>query len=65
MNYTIKNTHISQIKPGDTIISKDGIMRTISKSNLSRDLFMHHKINGDSYKLGYEPVQKVIFNKPN
>jgi hypothetical protein len=61
MNHTIKLTHISQIRQGDTIISKDGMMTTISNTNLSYDPFLGHRINGDCYKLGYELVQKVIF----
>lgn len=63
MNYTIKNTHISQIRVGDTIISKDGFMRTICKSNLGGDDFIGKTINGDSYKMGTELVEKVLFVK--
>jgi hypothetical protein len=63
MNYTIQNTHISQINVGDTIISKDGFMRTICKSNLGGDSFIGKTINGDSYRSGNELVQKVIFLK--
>ena len=62
MNYTIKETHISQIRIGDTIISKDGHMRTICKSNLGGDNFIGKTINGDSYKMGKELVKKVTFN---
>ena len=62
MDYNIQNVHISTINVGDTIISKDGHMRTICKNNLSQG-FMRHVINGDSYKLGTELVQKVIFKK--
>ena len=61
MNYNIQDTHISQITIGDTIISKDGFMRTICKSNLGGDSFMGKTINGDSYKSGHELVKKVIF----
>ena len=63
MNYTIDNVHISQISVGDTIISKDGHMRTICKNNLGGDSFMGKTINGDSYKSGHELVPKVIFIK--
>ena len=62
MDYNIQNVHISTISVGDTIISKDGHMTTICKNNLSHG-FMGHVINGDSYKLGTELVQKVIFKK--
>ena len=61
MNYNVIPTHISQIKIGDTIISKDGYMRTICKSNLGGDSFMGKTINGDSYKSGHELVKKVTF----
>jgi hypothetical protein len=61
MNYNIQHTHISQITSGDTIISKDGFMRTISKSNLGSDSLLGKTIHGDSYMSGKELVQKVIF----
>ena len=61
MNYNIQNVHISTISVGDTIISKDGFMRTICKSNLGGDSFIGKTINGDSYKSGNELVQKVLF----
>jgi hypothetical protein len=63
MNYNIQHTHISQIRVGDTIISKDGFMRTICKSNLGGDDFIGKTINGDSYKMGTELVEKVLFVK--
>ena len=61
MEYTTQNVHISTISVGDTIISKDGFMRTICKSNLGGDSFMGKTINGDSYKSGHELVKKVKF----
>lgn len=61
MNYNIEEVHISTISVGDTIISKDGFMRTICKSNLGGDSFLGKTINGDSYKSGNELVKKVIF----
>ena len=61
MNYTVNEVHISTITVGDTIISKDGFMRTICKNNLGKGL-CGHTINGDSYKMGYEPVKKVVVN---
>ena len=64
MNYNIKEVHISTINVGDTIISKDGFMRTICKNNLGGDSFMGKTINGDSYKSGHKLVKKVIFIKP-
>ena len=61
MNYNIEEVHISTISVGDTIISKDGFMRTICKSNLGGDSFLGKTINGDSYKSGNELVKKVKF----
>ena len=61
MNYNIQHVHISTITSGDTIISKDGFMRTISKSNLGGDSLLGKTIHGDSYMSGHELVQKVIF----
>lgn len=64
MNYTVNEVHISTIKSGDTIISKDGFMRTICKSNLGYDSLWGKTIHGDSYKAGHELVKKVVFVKP-
>jgi hypothetical protein len=61
MNYSIQNIHISNIQVGDTIISKDGHMRTICKNNLGGDNFIGKTINGDSYRSGHQLVKKVIF----
>jgi hypothetical protein len=61
MNYSVNNVHISNIQVGDTIISKDGHMRTICKNNLGYDSLLGKSINGDSYKSGHELVKKVTF----
>ena len=60
MNYTTEKTHISLLQKGDTIM-RDGVMHTLSSANLKRNPFMGPTIYGDSYKLGREPVIKVIF----
>jgi len=62
MNYTIKSMHISMIRPGDTVIH-DGVMKTVSGQNIKHDSVMGRTIFGDSYKLGRELVQVVIFKK--
>lgn len=62
MNYTVNEVHISTINAGDTIISKDGYMRTICQNNLGGDSFIGRTIHGDSYKSGHELVKKVVFN---
>jgi hypothetical protein len=64
-NYDIHEVHISTIKAGDTIISKDGYMRTINQNNLGGDSFIGRTINGDSYKCGHELVKKVVFKLLN
>lgn len=56
----IVEVHISTIKIGDTIISNDGIERTIGKGNIKRDDFIGITIFGDSYNLGYKLVKKVV-----
>lgn len=63
MNYTIKSMDISMIRPGDTIMH-NGVMRTVSKSNIKVDSVMGKIIFGDSYHLGLKLVKVVIFNKP-
>lgn len=60
MNYTIQKVNINTIVCGDTIIH-EGKMRTVGKSNITNSTFMGKAIFGDSYKLGYKPVEKVIF----
>lgn len=47
--------HISAIKPGDTVLH-NGLVCTITASNLSRGDFMGALLFGDSYSLGNKPV---------
>lgn len=60
--HTIKSMHISSIRSGDTIIH-DGVMKTVSGTDIKRDSFMGTTIFGDSYKLGHALVRVVVFNK--
>lgn len=60
MNYDIELVHKGDIKVGDVIICEDGIMRTVSRNNITRDSFMGLCIFGSSYKLGYQKIKKVI-----
>lgn len=60
MKYEIKPTHISEIKVGNTIKCRDGVIRTICPKNIHHDRLMGTTIFGDSYNLGYIPVDKVI-----
>ena len=52
--------HVSLVKPGDTVMYR-GQMRTVSKSNMSHDPFMGHKLFGDNFMCGLEPVSLVVF----
>lgn len=58
MKYEIKPTHISEIKQGDTVMI-DGEMRTVGRDNIKSG-FMGLTLFGDSYRLGSQPVQKVV-----
>lgn len=60
--YEIRNVHKDTIKVGDTILCSDGIMRTISRNNITSG-FCGTCIFGDSYRLGQKPVTKVIIKR--
>lgn len=63
LNDAIKNAvnvHISEIRPGDTILHTDGVVRTVCRKNITRDSFMGISLFGDSYRLGTLPVKKLI-----
>lgn len=60
LNREIKEVHISTISPGDTILDKDGIFRTICANNIKRSGFMGTTLFGDSYRLGTQRVKKVL-----
>jgi hypothetical protein len=59
-NYIIKNTHISDIKAGDTI-RHNGEMRTVSGTDIKGDAFIGKTLFGDSYNLGVKQVEMVVF----
>jgi len=59
-NFIIEDTHISQIRVGDTV-EHNGEIKTISGTNIKRCSFMGTSIFGDSYRIGRIPVKKVIF----
>lgn len=58
-----KPTHITHILPGD-IILHDNKEQTVCHKDIKRDSFMGVTIFGDSYKLGYKPVLKRMYQKP-
>lgn len=62
MEYQIKETHITDIKVGDTILH-NGKIQTVSGNNLKQSDGMGITLFGDSYVLGYKPVQKVLIKQ--
>ena len=60
MEYTIKPTHISDIKAGDTILH-NGEVKTVSGNNIKCSSFIGKTLFGDSYNLGYKQVEMVTF----
>lgn len=57
------NVHISEIRPGDTVIHTDGRIRTVCKSDIHRSQFMGISLFGDTYRLGTIPVKKLIITR--
>lgn len=57
---TTKQVHISTIVNGDTIICRDGLIRTVGRNNIKRDSFMGLTLFGDSYNLGTILVDKIL-----
>ena len=55
-----KKVHISEIKAGDTIVCRDGKIRTVCQNNIKKS-FIGTTLFGDSYNCGYILVEKVIF----
>lgn len=60
MEYTIKPTHISDIKAGDTILH-NGEVKTVSGNNIKGNPFIGKTLFGDSYNLGYKKVEVIAF----
>lgn len=61
-SYQVEKVHISQIKPGDTILHTDGLVRTVCRNNIHRDPFCGLSLFGDTYLLGIKPVIRFITN---
>jgi hypothetical protein len=56
-NYTTKDTHVSLIRVGDTVLY-NGQLKTVNQKYLNtRD----QTLFGDSFRCGTIPVKKVIF----
>lgn len=58
--YIIKEVHIDNIQPGDTVLHVDGEVRTVGRSNIGGDSFMGRTLFGDSYHSGHI-CKKVTF----
>lgn len=59
---SIIKKHISEIKPGDTILHNYE-MKTVSRVNLGRLEGIGLTLFGDSYMLGYKPVLLIEFTQ--
>lgn len=55
----IVDTHIDNIRSGDTVLHEDKIM-TVCADDIHIGGFMGTTLFGDSYKSGYQPVKKII-----
>jgi hypothetical protein len=64
MSAALKDTHISLIRPGDTVFH-DGKVRTVCRSDLKYDGFMGITLFGDCYRLGARPVQRLVLRRVN
>lgn len=60
MNYTLHPTHISLIRPGDTI-EVDGELFTVNSDDINSG-FMGLTLRGDSYRCGTVPVSRVVID---
>lgn len=61
--FKIEETHINNIQGGDTILLND-VITTVCNNNIKECKFMGKSIFGDTFKLGYKKVQRVIFFNP-
>jgi len=60
-NYRTEEVHISIINAGDTVLHGEDI-RTVCRGYICRCRLVGLMLFGDSYRSGYKPVTKVIFN---
>ena len=51
--------NINTIKPGDTV-RYNGDLRTVCRGDIKRDSFMGITLFGDCFRLGNQPVERVI-----
>lgn len=62
MIYDIVETHVSDIKHGDTII-ENGELVTVSRNYIKRDPLLGTTISGNSYHGGRKPVLKAVIKR--
>ena len=62
MAFKTENVHISSINVGDVVMF-EGKTKTVCCDDIRRDPFMGLTLFGDSYRLGYKPVKKVIIQR--
>jgi len=55
-------THIKNIKPGDTILFNN-VPTTVTEKNIKYDKFIGKTLFGDSYNLGTKLVIKITSDK--
>nr|DAV45517.1 MAG TPA: hypothetical protein [Caudoviricetes sp.] len=55
----IEEVNKTAINVGDTILSDNGITKTICREDITLDSFVGRCICGDSYKLGQKLVKRV------
>lgn len=60
-NYKTEQVHKNNIQVGDTIVCSDGKIRTVCKNDIKKDELFGVLIFGDSYKLGYQKISRVLF----
>ena len=62
-NRPIELVNINDIRVGDVIICSDDIGRTVGKKDIKYCSFNGLSIFGNTYKLGYEPVKRVVYER--
>ena len=53
-----EKVHISRVRSGDTIVH-DGVLSTVTSTNISWSSFTGRTLFGDSYRLGRKLVTRV------
>lgn len=63
IKYTIVPTHITDIRPGDTIELETGVLATVCRKDIRYSKDRDCSLFGDSYRLGTKPVKKAVIFK--